>query len=78
MVGNTSEVWDLLEVAYTERIYKLTSMKKSAKIAFKIDASSDSPLFNPAFEINNWGNGAPKLFMNGKEIPAGDQFKYGI
>ncbi|MCP4311433.1 MAG: LamG domain-containing protein [Bacteroidetes bacterium] len=69
----TSEGYD-----YTERIYKLTSIKKRAKIAFKVEATSNSPLFNPAFEINNWGDAVPVLFMNGKEIPAGDQFRYGI
>lgn len=71
--GFTSEGYD-----YTERIYKLTSNKKKAKISFKIKASKDSPLYNPAFEINNWGAYEVKLLINGKEIAAGDKFRYGI
>ena len=63
---------------YTERIYKFTSEKKNSGIAFKLNASAGSPIYNPSFEINNWGAAVPRLFVNGKEIPAGDQFRYGI
>jgi hypothetical protein len=69
----TSEGYD-----YTERVYKLTLLEKNSKVAFTLLASSGSPLYHPAFEIRNWGEGVPGLYMDGKEIPVGDRFRYGI
>lgn len=59
-----------------ERAYLLeTSASKGAYL--KIAASSDSPLVNPMFLVKEWGKGDPKLAIDGKEIPRGNDFRFG-
>ena len=50
------------------------------KVDIEILASEDSPVINPCFVINGWPEGGikAKLYINGKEIPEGGDFKQGI
>ncbi len=41
-------------------------------------ASADSPLVDPALVIENWGEAAPKLTVNGKPLAWGKDARYGL
>ncbi len=40
-------------------------------------ASIDSPLVDPAIVIKNWGDGVPRLAVNGKGVAWGPDYRYG-
>jgi hypothetical protein len=44
---------------------------------FDLQASIDSPLVNPAFIIENWGNAKVQLKLDGQEVGRGKDFRYG-
>jgi len=54
--------------------------KDAEKVDIQVYASEDSPILNPCFVINGWPEGGikAKLYINGKEIPEGKDFKQGI
>ena len=54
--------------------------KDAEKADIQVFASEDSPVVNPCFVINGWPEGGVKarLYINGKEIPQGTDFKQGI
>jgi hypothetical protein len=52
--------------------------KKSGDLEFKLEASEDSPVVNPAFVIKNWESNSANLSFNGQNIERGDIFRYGI
>jgi len=61
-----------------ERAYVLKNTgTETAAFRCQLDASSDYPLENPAFVINDWGDGQARLLLNGEEIDRGKQFRYG-
>jgi hypothetical protein len=59
-----------------ERAYLLKALS-SKGAHLELLASSDSPLVNPMFLINQWGQSKPRLFVDGKEIRHGKDFRYG-
>jgi len=60
-----------------QRAYQLTA--KGRKISFTLDASEESPIFNPCFVIRGWGSAAKaELKVNGKTIESGKSFRQGI
>jgi len=53
--------------------------KDADNVELKVLASKESPIINPCFIINNWPkNAKAKLYINGKEIPEGKDFRQGI
>lgn len=56
-------------------LYKETD--EPAALEFRIAASEDSPVVNPAFVIHNWGDADVRLKIDGLEIPQGRNFRYG-
>jgi hypothetical protein len=64
----------------TERAYKLARRNPSeaSPLEFTLDASPESPLVNPAFVIKGWGDGAIGLFVDGKPIAPGPDFRTGF
>ncbi len=50
---------------------------QSAPLEFRIAASKNSPVVNPAFVIRDWGEAEAQLTINGKEIESGEAFRYG-
>jgi len=62
-----------------QRAYVLTRTDKQATSAleFELAATEDSPVVNPAFVIENWGDGEAALKLNGREIKRGKSFRYG-
>jgi hypothetical protein len=43
-----------------------------------INTNADSPIYNPAFIIKNWGESEAALKVNGEDIPRGKDFRYGF
>jgi hypothetical protein len=46
-------------------------------LEFKIQASDASPVVNPAFVIDVWGNEGASLALNGKAVAEGKDFRVG-
>jgi hypothetical protein len=63
---------------YTQRAYFLNSINDSDVLQFNLDVSKKSPIVNPAFVINKWSADKVLLTVNGREIPEGKDFRYGI
>ncbi len=72
--GFTSAGYDL-----TQRAYVLTCNKagEPAPLAFRINASEDSPSVNPAFVIKRWGKIGAALKLNGRAIKRSKDFRFG-
>ena len=49
-----------------------------AQLHIGLEASAESPILNPAFVIQNWGDAAPSLLIEGKKIARGSGFRYGL
>ena len=47
-------------------------------LCFTLSADRESPLMNPAFVINEWGNALPQLKVNGKIEAWGSDARYGL
>ena len=62
-----------------ERAYKIMRQGNEAGFSLEIEikASEDSPLYNPALIILNWGEAQPDLKIDGKSITRGKKFRYG-
>ncbi|MHC4843396.1 MAG: hypothetical protein ACYTEE_06300, partial [Planctomycetota bacterium] len=61
-----------------QRAFLFTKEDSSAsKLEFKVEASNDNPLVNPAFVITNWGGKKAKLMVDGKEITDKKTFRQG-
>ncbi|MHC4665625.1 MAG: hypothetical protein ACYS9T_06665 [Planctomycetota bacterium] len=54
--------------------------KDAEKVDIRVYASEDSPILNPCFVISGWPEGGIKarLYINGKEVPEGKDFRQGI
>jgi hypothetical protein len=63
----------------TQRAYVLTrtSAQTRDKLTLTFDASSRSPIVDPAILIRNWGDGNARLDMDGKPAPWGKDFRMG-
>jgi hypothetical protein len=63
---------------YTQRAYILDAEKEGTKLEMEFEASEEEPLENLAIVVNNWGGSDVALELNGKEVPRGKDFRYGI
>ncbi len=63
----------------SQRAYVLSCDKAhtTKSLEFKLKASEESPVVNPAFIIKNRGEGSIKVAIDGKEKKAGIDFQYG-
>jgi hypothetical protein len=62
----------------TERAYKITrDSQQATELEFTINASSNSPVYNPCFVIDNWG-GEVQLAVDGQPVEPGPDFRQGI
>jgi len=63
----------------TQRAYVLTRTGKDKvnPLSIELAASEESPLFNPAFVITNWGEGDIELKLNGKALECGEDYRVG-
>jgi len=62
-----------------QRAYIFSHKKTSTPsiLRLQIDANKDSPVFNPAFVIKNWGDWVVKLKINGKKLKDKNSFRVG-
>jgi hypothetical protein len=60
-----------------QRAYVLRRKPGGGEIAFEIAASRDSPLINPAFLIEDWGDGEATLEIDGKAVKRGPACRIG-
>jgi hypothetical protein len=63
----------------TQKCYVISGLEKRTgkKLQFILEAKPDSPIINPAFLVENWGNREAKIMVNDKIIPRGKSFRYG-
>ncbi len=63
----------------SEKRYRiaLKGSEPTERLTFKIAASEASPLFNPAFCIENWGEGKVRVMMNGRLLQNGKDYHVG-
>jgi hypothetical protein len=69
-----------VEVRYdlTQRCFVLTSRSKpSEDLCLRLEAESGSPIFNPAFLVENWGDRDVRLRIDGRDVPRGADFRFG-
>jgi hypothetical protein len=64
----------------SEKIYRLAydGPGRNRKASIRIDASEDSPLFNPSIMIENWGGTKGKVLVNGKPLDDGKDYRTGL
>jgi hypothetical protein len=51
--------------------------KSDNALKFTVQASEESPMVNPAFVISGWGDKDVELYINGKKIKSGKDFRFG-
>jgi hypothetical protein len=71
--GYKSEGYD-----YTQRAYILETKRHGSGLDLEFAASKERPLVNLALVIKNWGRDDVSLRINGKKIPRGKDFRFGI
>jgi len=61
-----------------DRAFHLHSLtNRDAKLVFNVQASDKSPLVNPAFVVNGWGEKKVVLQLNGELVNEGKDFRVG-
>jgi hypothetical protein len=61
-----------------QRAYVFTAKAPAAgPLEFSLEATPDAPIHNPAFVVKNWGNRPAAITIDGKEIPRGNDFRFG-
>jgi hypothetical protein len=62
----------------TERAYQIQANTTVKALNFSLEATTDSPIENPAFVIKNWGNREVSLKVDNQIVPRGKAFRYGF
>jgi len=60
-----------------QRAYRLRRVQLGGNLEAELAGSADSPVFNPAFVIQGWGENEAALKVDGAEVPRGRNFRYG-
>jgi len=61
-----------------QRVYIVRKETKGSEpLEFKLSASEESPIVNPAFVIKNWGKMNATLKINGRKVKRSKDFRYG-
>ena len=62
-----------------DRAYHISkNIENAGELKFIVDANPDSPLVNPVFIIDNWGNYNLNFFVNGTEINSKNLIRYSV
>lgn len=63
-----------------DRAYHLESRTSPARgsLDFTLEAAPQSPVYNLALVVKDWGRQSATLTLNGEEIPLGNRFRLGI
>ena len=72
--GDFTAMYDI-----TQRCYVISGYKEGTKekLSFALEASTDSPIINPAFVVENWGYRPAEVWVNGNLVPQGKSARYG-
>jgi hypothetical protein len=73
--GITNEGYNAGERAY---VISLIESSRDRLIDFEIPASEDSPIYNPAFLIKNWGTAGINLKINGEIVQQKKDYYVGV
>ena len=79
LMGNSAVQCTDLGYDWSQRAYVIKCKQSSAPLTLEIeiDASSNSPLTNPAFVIEEWGRRGINLQINGERAERGSGYQYG-
>ncbi len=66
--------YDPAQMAY---VFSYRNKNTSRTLEFELFASEDSPVINPAFVIENWGDDDTNLVINEKQFKQGNNFRVG-
>ena len=71
---------DFISKGYNQkqRAYIIQSKDNSEVLKFSLKGSAESPVYNPAFVIKDWGGEDTALKINGENITEGKKFRYGF
>ena len=72
--GFKSDGYDKEQRAY---IFSNKNRDNPSMLEFKLNATTDSPIVNPAFVIKGWGKKDAELKINGRTIKRGKDFRFG-
>ena len=70
--GNGEARYDL-----TQRCYVFKPKGTDDGLGFRLEAKLGSPIVNPAFFVEDWGQRDVRLKVNGQEIKRGKDFRFG-
>jgi hypothetical protein len=62
---------------YGQRAYFLARTDSGSNLKLEVAASDQSPLLNPCFVIQDWGERRAKLKINGQVFPVGKDLRLG-
>jgi len=62
---------------YKQRAYIIKCSNPGKAVEFVLAGSGESPVLNPAFVINNWGQADARLKIDGEQIKRGKSFRFG-
>lgn len=63
---------------FEEKCYSIQMKQNKKEIEFTLNGSENSPIVNPAFVIEGWGNNPVSLKINGVPVEKGNNFQYGF
>jgi len=66
--------YDMPQKAY---LVDYAGVANTSAVTFNLNASSTSPMVNPAILINNWGSAFPSVEIDNVPLAPGEDFKYG-
>ena len=72
--GFTSRGYDRAERAY---VLASTGNGNASALEFTLRTTDDSPLYNPVFIVENWGDATAVLKIHGKPVSRGPDFRLG-
>ena len=70
-----SKGYSMTERAY---VFAATGSANTGELKFQLNATPEAPLLNPAFVIKGWGEAGAQIAVDGKSIPRGAGFRYGL
>ena len=65
----------MLSYKAEEKAYHLDATN-SNRVEITLSGSKDSPIYNPAFVIKNWGENEPEISLNGTVLPESKDLRY--
>ncbi|HSS97495.1 MAG TPA: LamG domain-containing protein, partial [Terriglobales bacterium] len=61
----------------TQRAFVFTRSNGTSALRATLQATADSPAIHPALLVKNWGEGTPRLKVDGKSVAWGPNYRFG-